>query len=85
MSRPAARIAGRPGRDRFDWPRFVAALRSEPAIGVRSASSRSRPHNDAIARAASIWRPLAESPDQLAIDGLAFLRGALRDIPVSVS
>jgi D-psicose/D-tagatose/L-ribulose 3-epimerase len=28
-----------------------------------------------IATAASIWRPLAESPDALARDGLQFLRG----------
>jgi D-psicose/D-tagatose/L-ribulose 3-epimerase len=28
-----------------------------------------------IATAASIWRPLAESPDALARDGLRFLRG----------
>ena len=27
-----------------------------------------------IARAVSLWRPLAESPDALAVDGLAFLR-----------
>jgi D-psicose/D-tagatose/L-ribulose 3-epimerase len=33
--------------------------------------------NDAIARAASIWRPLAPSQDRLATDGLAFLRTTL--------
>jgi D-psicose/D-tagatose/L-ribulose 3-epimerase len=30
-----------------------------------------------IAKAAAIWRPLAASQDQLAEDGLAFLRGLL--------
>ena len=30
-----------------------------------------------IARAAAIWRPLAESQDQLAESGLRFLRGLL--------
>jgi D-psicose/D-tagatose/L-ribulose 3-epimerase len=31
--------------------------------------------NAAIAVAASIWRPLAQSQDELAASGLAFLRG----------
>ena len=31
-------------------------------------------HNDAIATAASIWRPLATSQDDLAREGLRFLR-----------
>jgi D-psicose/D-tagatose/L-ribulose 3-epimerase len=35
------------------------------------------PDNDAIARAASIWRSLAESQDDIATDGLAFLRRLL--------
>jgi D-psicose/D-tagatose/L-ribulose 3-epimerase len=30
-----------------------------------------------IARAVSLWRPLAESPDALAREGLGFLRAAL--------
>ncbi|MDX3104143.1 sugar phosphate isomerase/epimerase, partial [Nonomuraea angiospora] len=30
--------------------------------------------NQTIATAASIWRPLAESQDALAVDGLAYLR-----------
>jgi D-psicose/D-tagatose/L-ribulose 3-epimerase len=32
------------------------------------------PDNQTIARAAAIWRPLAETQDALARDGLAFLR-----------
>ena len=35
--------------------------------------------NDTIARAASIWRPLAESQDAIAIDGLATLRAAFAE------
>jgi D-psicose/D-tagatose/L-ribulose 3-epimerase len=31
-------------------------------------------HNASIATAAAVWRPLAPSQDQLAEDGLAFLR-----------
>ena len=33
--------------------------------------------NEVIATAASIWRPLAPSPDALAADGLAFLRATV--------
>ena len=36
--------------------------------------------NDAIATAAAVWRPLAASPDDLAADGLAFLRASLRGV-----
>ena len=75
---------GAPGADRFEWSRFASALRASGYTGPVCIESFT-PHNDAIARAAAIWRPLAESPDQLAIDGLAFLREALRDTPVSVS
>jgi D-psicose/D-tagatose/L-ribulose 3-epimerase len=35
------------------------------------------PDNQTIARAAAIWRPLAETQDTPARDGLAFLHGAL--------
>ena len=37
--------------------------------------------NASIATAASIWRPLAESQDQLAEDGLAFLRSCAARSP----
>ena len=37
------------------------------------------PDNASIAVAASIWRPLAASPDDLARDGLAFLRSLLAE------
>ena len=33
--------------------------------------------NETIATAASVWRPLAASQDDIAVDGLAFLRGLL--------
>ena len=39
------------------------------------------PDNAAIAVAASIWRPLAASPDDLARDGLAFLRSVQAAAP----
>ena len=64
---------GTPGADQFGWKRFAAALataRYDGPICIESFT----PDNDAIARAASIWRRLAPSPDSLAIDGLAFLK-----------
>lgn len=67
---------GAPGQDQFDWADFAAALTSCEYAGAVSIESFTS-ENDAIARAASIWRPLADSQDQLAIDGLAFLRRTL--------
>ncbi|GAA4984431.1 D-psicose/D-tagatose/L-ribulose 3-epimerase [Nonomuraea thailandensis] len=64
---------GTPGADRFDWPGFTTALRDtgyEGPLVIESFTA----HNRAIATAASIWRPLAQSQDALAVDGLAYLR-----------
>lgn len=68
---------GAPGTDHLDWPRFLAAL---AATGYRGAIciESFTPDNATIATAASIWRPLAASPDRLATDGLAYLRQVLR-------
>ena len=57
-------------------PRLAGVLSAldDAATADRCASSRSPAHNESIAIAASIWRPLAPSQDALAIDGLAFLR-----------
>jgi D-psicose/D-tagatose/L-ribulose 3-epimerase len=67
---------GTPGEDRFDWSAFLAALRAADYDGPLCIESFTA-ENAALARAASIWRPLAASPDALAVDGLAFLRQAL--------
>ena len=64
---------GTPGADQFAWDRFAAALRDASYDGPICIESFTA-HNAAIARAASIWRPLAPTQDALAIDGLAFLR-----------
>ncbi|MFB9247711.1 sugar phosphate isomerase/epimerase family protein [Sphaerisporangium melleum] len=64
---------GAPGADHFDWPGFAAAVRDTAYTGplvIESFTS----DNTTIATAASIWRPLAPSQDELATDGLAFLR-----------
>lgn len=64
---------GTPGADQFAWDRFAAALGEAEYTGPICIESFTA-HNAAIARAASIWRPLARTQDALAIDGLAFLR-----------
>ena len=64
---------GAPGGDQTDWPALVAALDEVGYAGPLNIESFT-PDNAAIAVAASIWRPLAASPDDLARDGLAFLR-----------
>jgi sugar phosphate isomerase/epimerase len=64
---------GAPGRDHFDWPRFLTALRATGyggAVCVEAFTAL----NETIATAASIWRPLAPSQDRLALDGLTYLR-----------
>ncbi len=64
---------GTPGRDHLDWPGIISALDDAAYDGPLCIESFTA-HNASIARAASIWRPLAESQDALAVDGLAFLR-----------
>ncbi|EID52995.1 sugar phosphate isomerase/epimerase family protein [Saccharomonospora xinjiangensis] len=64
---------GTPGRDHFDWPHLLAAIADANYLGSLCIESFTS-HNDSIATAASIWRPLATSQDALAVDGLAFLK-----------
>ena len=67
---------GAPGGDQTDWPALLAALDDVGYDGALVIESFT-PDNAAIAVAASIWRPLAPSPDDLAADGLEFLRAAV--------
>jgi D-psicose/D-tagatose/L-ribulose 3-epimerase len=64
---------GTPGEDQFAGDRFAVALREVAYTGPICIESFTA-HNAAIARAASIWRPLAQTQDALAVNGLAFLR-----------
>lgn len=64
---------GAPGGDNIDWPAVLAALDTVGYTGSLCIESFTA-ENETIAVAASIWRPLAPSQDQLATDGLAFLR-----------
>ncbi|MCX4399020.1 MULTISPECIES: sugar phosphate isomerase/epimerase [unclassified Streptomyces] len=71
---------GTPGADSLDWPGFLAALTTCGYWGPLCIESFTA-HNDAIAVAASVWRPLAGTQDSIAADGLAFLRHALGTTP----
>lgn len=64
---------GAPGGDQTDWPGLAAALDDVGYDGPLVIESFTA-DNASIATAASIWRPLAETQDRLAVDGLAFLR-----------
>jgi len=64
---------GAPGADHLDWKGILAALSEVEYRGPLVIESFTA-ENAAIATAASIWRPLAETQDALAVDGLAFLR-----------
>ncbi|MFB6782088.1 sugar phosphate isomerase/epimerase family protein [Streptomyces sp. NPDC056352] len=71
---------GTPGADSLDWPGFLAALTTSGYRGPLCIESFTA-HNDAIAIAASVWRPLADTQDAIATEGLAFLRRTLATIP----
>lgn len=64
---------GAPGGDQTDWPALLRALDEVGYTGPLNIESFTA-DNASIATAASIWRPLAPTQDQLANDGLAFLR-----------
>ncbi|RKS05683.1 D-psicose/D-tagatose/L-ribulose 3-epimerase [Nocardiopsis sp. Huas11] len=64
---------GAPGADHLDWPGITAALDRAGYTGPLVIESFTA-DNASIATAASVWRPLAESQDAIAVDGLAFLR-----------
>lgn len=64
---------GAPGGDQTDWPAVRDALDAIDYRGPLVIESFTG-DNAAIAVAASIWRPLAATQDDLARDGLAFLR-----------
>ncbi|WP_449436280.1 sugar phosphate isomerase/epimerase family protein [Pedobacter steynii] len=64
---------GTPGTGNLDWIGIKEALTEigyQKAIVIETFGEVS----EEIARAASIWRPLANSSDELAIDGLAFYK-----------
>lgn len=67
---------GAPGADHLDWQGILAALDDAGYDGPLAIESFTA-ENATIATAASIWRPLADSQDAIAVDGLAFLKGVV--------
>ena len=64
---------GAPGSDQIPWPDIAKALRDTRYEGPLVIESFTI-ENQAIARAAAIWRPLAPTQDSIATEGLRFLR-----------
>ncbi len=64
---------GTPGTGNVDWPGIKAALTEIGYDGAVVIETFGAP-SDELARAASIWRPLANSPDELASEGLTFYK-----------
>ncbi|HCT78882.1 MAG TPA: sugar phosphate isomerase [Micromonosporaceae bacterium] len=67
---------GAPGDDHLDWAKWLATLAGtgyREAVCLESFTG----DNEAIAVAAAIWRPLAQSQDDLARNGLAHLRSVM--------
>ena len=67
---------GAPGSGNVDWNGVARALKDINYDGPVVIESFT-PDVKSIARAAAIWRPLADSSDSLATEGLAFLKGLL--------
>lgn len=69
---------GAPGGDRTDWPGLIDAL-DDVGYGGPLVVESFTAQNQALARAASIWRPLAPTQDDLARDAITFLRTLTAD------
>jgi len=64
---------GIPGTGLIPWPGFFAALKEIGYDGCVTIESFD-PSMESIAKLISIWRKLADTPEQLATEGLAFLK-----------
>lgn len=64
---------GTPGTGHLDWPGICDALQRIGYSGSLVIETFGAPSKE-LARAASIWRPLANSADELAEEGFAFLK-----------
>jgi D-psicose/D-tagatose/L-ribulose 3-epimerase len=67
---------GIPGRGQVPWRDFFRALADVNYQGIVTIESFD-PNFEKIAKLCCIWRKLAESPEQLATEGLSFLKGLL--------
>jgi len=68
---------GTPGEDHLDWAGIVQALKDIQYDGAVVIESFTTDITE-IAKAVSLWRPLAESQDALAANGLKFLKRVFR-------
>ena len=68
---------GTPGTGNVDWPGIKEALTDIGYDGAVVIETFGAPSEE-LAKAASIWRPLANSPDELASEGLAFYKTLFR-------
>jgi|YNPMSStandDraft_1061717.scaffolds.fasta_scaffold17800_3 D-psicose/D-tagatose/L-ribulose 3-epimerase len=69
---------GTPGKDHIDWVGIAQALREigyEGDVVIESFTQQV----EVVARAAAIWRKIEPTRDEIAVDGLAFLRRVLGD------
>ena len=67
------------GKDQVDWTGVLGALHDvgyEGDIVIESFSE----DNQVIAKAAAIWRTLYDSPEQMAVEGLQFLKQTWQQI-----
>lgn len=67
------------GQDQVDWNGVLSALNAigyDGDIVIESFSE----DNEVIARAAAIWRPLYDSPQQLSVEGLEFLKNSWKQL-----
>jgi D-psicose/D-tagatose/L-ribulose 3-epimerase len=64
---------GTPGTGHLPWAELAASLKKMRYAGPMVIESFSTSVKE-IARAAAVWRPLAPSADELAVEGLAFLK-----------
>lgn len=68
-----ANTRGIPGEDNFDWAAIAAAVK-ETGYDDYCYIESFTPDCVEIAKAASVWRPFAESPEAIADKGIPFLR-----------
>jgi len=70
---------GIPGRGQVPWVAFFRALKEVGYDGCVTIESFD-PNMERIAKLCCIWRKLADSPEQLASEGLAFLKRVHREV-----